>query len=431
MSVAVSLKGKYYRRRGIVELDQPAYNKDIVEPLQRYDERQTPLSRGYVGAGWQEEFVEWLKPNIGARGPLPRNEPGYTQVDLAQRIAGFSVAIAANCHTGNFTLPRMSADLGCFYDWQGRWGPDFMGLAYKPEKMPVHDPAEMSETVKDVGLFLGAGLVGITELDERWLYRPGWERYGHKTLDIDAKLPESIKYAVVMAIETNYETVKHAPTAKASAAAGLGYSKMAALSHSMAKFIGALGHTAIACGNDTALSVPLGVDAGLGQLGRFGALITPEFGPRIRLCKVLTDLPLVPTKPIDFGVTEFCDLCRKCAEHCPAQAILYGPRTHKARTPSTNPGLLKWPFDGEKCFRYWWQNGSKNEVGMYHVDCYQCVNVCPFNKKPGIGHDLVRRLIRFKSSPLSNFMKWGDDFFYKPKYKTGIFDSKQKRNEGA
>ena len=37
---------------------------------------------------------------------------------------------------------------------------------------------------------------------------------------------------------------------------------------------------------------PLAIMAGLGELSRIGILITPEFGPRVRLCKVFTDLPL-------------------------------------------------------------------------------------------------------------------------------------------
>ncbi len=252
----------------------------------------------------------------------------------------------------------------------------------------------------------------------------------HTEIDLDAKMPAGIRYAVVMAIETNYDFVRHAPSAKASAAAGLGYSKMAFLAPSVAKFIGMLGYTAIACGNDTALSIPLAVDAGLGQLGRQGVLITPEFGPRVRLCKVLTDLPLVPTKPIDFGVTRFCSTCEKCAEYCPSQAILYGKRTPKARTFSTSPGLLKWPFHGERCLQYWYKNGAKTGKGIFHLDCYQCINVCPFNKKAGIGHDLVRWSIR--NLPfLNNALKFGDDLFYKPLYQTGKFDvaAKEKRKD--
>jgi len=422
MSVAVSLKGDYYRRVGIKELSVPTYKQDIVEPLTRYSEKRTPLSRGYVPpGGWQDEFLETLVPNIGKQGPVPRDEPGYTQIDLAQRIAGFHCAMATNCHTGNWTRVPLTEKLGCFYDWEGPWSPGFIGLPWNPEKLPVEEPGEMSEVVKDTALFLGASLVGITALNWDWVYKPGWERYGHKEIDLDNTLSPSIKYAVVMAIETNYDYVSHAPTAKASAAAGLGYSKMAFLAPSLAKFIASLGYKAIACGNDTALSIPLAVDAGLGQLARFGGIITPEFGPRVRLCKVLTDLPLKPTAPIDFGVTQFCDVCEKCAEYCPSQAILYGKRTHKARTPSTSPGLLKWPLDGEKCLQFWYVNGAKTEQGMYHIDCYQCINVCPFNKKPGFIHDMVRWSIRKKWSSLNKFWRWSDDLLYSPLYKTGKY----------
>ena len=420
MSVAVSMRGKYFRRHGIKKLSEPTYVKDIVEPLSRYNEKDTPLSRGYVPpGGWDESLLATFVPNIGQQGPVPRDETGYTQIDLAQRVAGFHAAMAANCHTGNWTRPRLSKELGCFYDWDGPWSAGFIGLPWTPEKMPIGDPARMSEVIKDTALFLGASLVGITELNRDWVYRPGWERYSHTEMDLDKMMPASIKYAVVMAIETNYDFVKYAPTAKASAAAGLGYSKMAFLAPSMAKFIASLGYKAMACGNDTALSVPLAVDAGLGQLGRFGALLTPEFGPRVRLCKVLTDLPLKPTAPIDFGVTEYCDACHKCADYCPSQAILYGKRTHKKRTPSTNPGLLKWPFDGEKCMRYWYKNGAKTDKGMYHIDCYQCVNVCSFNKKPGIGHDMIRWSIRHLPA-LDRFWVFADDLAYKPMFPTGI-----------
>jgi len=312
MSVAVSLNGRYYKRRGIKELSSPAYVKDIIEPLQRFDEKNTPLSRGYVPpGGWQDSFLETLIPHIGEQGPVPRDEPGYTQIDVALGIAGFHCALASNCHTGNWTRPRLSEELGCFYDWEGRWSPGFNGLAWNPEKMPIDDPAEMSEIIKDAALFLGASLVRITELNRSWLYRMVWDRYGHNEIDLDKMIPSSIKYAVVMAVETNYDYVKHAPTAKAGAAAGLGYSKMAFLASSLAKFIASLGYKSIACGNDTALSIPLAVDAGLGQLGRFGGIITPEFGPIVRLCKVITDIPLKPTAPIDFGVTEFCEVCQQ------------------------------------------------------------------------------------------------------------------------
>jgi len=98
----------------------------------------------------------------------------------------------------------------------------------------------------------------------------------------------------------------------------------------LAEAIRMMGYNAIPCKNGTALSIPLAIDAGLGQLGRNGLLITPKYGPAVRIGKVLTDMPLVPDRPIDFGVTEFCQSCKKCAEHCPPgpSPSMTGPMNH-------------------------------------------------------------------------------------------------------
>jgi hypothetical protein len=96
---------------------------------------------------------------------------------------------------------------------------------------------------------------------------------------------------------------------------GLGYSRMAVTSGSLAEFLRALGYIGIPSGNDTALSVPYAIAAGLGEYSRMGLLITPEYGPRVRLAKVFTDAPLVPDRPIRFGVYEFCQKCKNVQTH--------------------------------------------------------------------------------------------------------------------
>jgi hypothetical protein len=57
--------------------------------------------------------------------------------------------------------------------------------------------------------------------------------------------------------------------------------------------------------------VPFAIEAGIGELSRLNKLVTPEFGPAVRLCKVFTDLPMACDTPIDFGL-EFCKKCKKC-----------------------------------------------------------------------------------------------------------------------
>jgi reductive dehalogenase len=243
-----------------------------------------------------------------------------------------------------------------------------MGDQWYRERYEVEDSSEMAERVKRTALFYGADLVGIAELNERWIYRN--MRYTMEPI----KLPQDLRYAIVMALEMDETGIATSPGCPASAATGLGYSRMAFVTSTLAEFIRNLGYSAVPAGNDVGLSVPLAIDAGLGELGRHGMLITPEYGPRVRLCKVYTDLPLEVDHPVEFGVGEFCKGCKLCAETCPVEAI------SRKRDPgwepacsSSSPGALKWYVDGEKCYVYWLDNGT---------DCSNCVMVCPFNTGP-------------------------------------------------
>jgi len=58
--------------------------------------------------------------------------------------------------------------------------------------------------------------------------------------------------------------------------------------------------------------------AGLGTIGRHSLLITPEFGPRVRLSCLLTQVPL-ETSPLIHK--DYCINCNVCIRECPAQAI--------------------------------------------------------------------------------------------------------------
>jgi epoxyqueuosine reductase len=139
---------------------------------------------------------------------------------------------------------------------------------------------------------------------------------------------------------------------------------------SMAQFLRNLRYNAIPMGNDTALSVPLAIDAGLGQLGRNGLLITPEYGPRVRLCKLFTDLPLEPDTPADFGLGDTCRGCRRCADACEAEAISDAREpSYEIACPSNNAGILRWAVHADRCYDYWIRNTAA---------CSNCISACPF-----------------------------------------------------
>ncbi len=202
-----------------------------------------------------------------------------------------------------------------------------------------------------------------------------------------------------MAVEMDYDSCRYSPDGISGASTGLGYSQQAVLANLVATFIRGLGYRAAPSGNDTAISIPLAIAAGLGELGRMGLLITRQFGPRVRLCKVFTDMPLAFDDYAPFGVGRFCRTCRKCAERCPSQAITKGEQATVGPSLSNHSGVRKWYINPETCFMFWVENW---------MDCNNCVNVCPFNKPPGVLHDSVRYIIRkypFFNRPLV----WMDD----------------------
>ncbi|MHA2232599.1 MAG: 4Fe-4S binding protein, partial [Candidatus Hodarchaeales archaeon] len=58
--------------------------------------------------------------------------------------------------------------------------------------------------------------------------------------------------------------------------------------------------------------------AGLGWIGKNVLLVTPHFGPRVRLVSVLTDAPLQTATPIS---ESNCGKCRACVVACPVKAL--------------------------------------------------------------------------------------------------------------
>jgi epoxyqueuosine reductase len=62
--------------------------------------------------------------------------------------------------------------------------------------------------------------------------------------------------------------------------------------------------------------------AGLGVIGKNNLLVTPEFGPRVRLRGIFIEAELEPTGPIDFDPCKDCDM--PCHKVCPRDAFRSG-----------------------------------------------------------------------------------------------------------
>ncbi len=230
-------------------------------------------------------------------------------------------------------------------------------------------PEENTTELKRAGQFLGADTLGICDYDERWVYTHNYSR--QKLADKKMDLPDDLTSVVVIANEMDHRTIETVPSALSGAATGQGYSRDIIAVLSITQYIRNLGYRAFASLNDTALSIPLAIQAGLGQYGRHGLLITPEFGPRVRIVKIFTDLPLIADEPIDFGVTETCNTCRRCSDGCPVKAIQADEPEFINDKMSHVKGVKKWTIDAKKCFQFWANQGT---------DCSICIRVCPYNK---------------------------------------------------
>ena len=209
------------------------------------------------------------------------------------------------------------------------------------------------------------------------------------------KLSKGMKWVIVMAFEMDEDGINTEHGMVPEAAVAMGYSRMATTAGTLSTFIRNLGYKAIPMGNDTSLSVPFAIHAGLGELSRAGWLITPKYGPRVRIAKVTTDLPLITDQPITFGVTEFCEICGKCAENCPSGAICAGERSFEVPEVTGNPGVYKWAMNGAKCQQYWSDMGTS---------CSVCLTSCPFNKPEGWLHEATRILIGAKSGTIDSIL---------------------------
>ncbi|MDD2778503.1 MAG: reductive dehalogenase, partial [Methanocellales archaeon] len=331
------------------KVDRPTYEDFVVGTIEQFDQKNEVFSRSV----WDEEYIK-------RRAAAP-----VIEVDKLVMLEGNALSAGAiymddkaGSDAPNYPgYQGHQMGYGGLYDWEEPVG---------EQKFPVSDPAEMSERIKKVAKFYGADLVGICELDQRWVYSNYFDRVTGKFGELD--IPH--KYAIAIAVEMDREGIEKSPGYEASAATALGYSNMAEVAPSLARYIRSMGYPAIPCGNDTAQSIPIAIDAGLGELGRSGLLITPEFGSRVRLCKVLTDLPLKPDKPIEFRVQRFCESCVLCAKSCPVGAIKFGERTTETTSVSNREGLLRWPVDVAKCYIFWKTN---------RTSCSNCIAACPWS----------------------------------------------------
>ena len=228
---------------------------------------------------------------------------------------------------------------------------------------PTADPVpgkDVTQQIKRKASELGFGEVGITRFDMRYVYksRRDWVKFSH---------------AVCLAHEQDYEPTQTAPSIEAEEPHRATYRMMGLAGLELAGFIRSLGyHAQVHSPNDPSSPyIPMLVEAGLGQLGANGQLLSPHFGSRARIMLLTTDALVTYDKPIDYGIHAFCSICQVCVNRCPGRALMRE--------------------------KVWWRGVQKHKliyrrcrpVMSRYEECGVCMRVCPIQRyglKPVLEH---------------------------------------------
>jgi reductive dehalogenase len=345
-------------------------------PKGQVDERTIIFARARLRPGtpafeaYYREHPEHLAPDTAFRA-----NPGL----LSPRAAFYDPALAASPE-GSFFLTeslRHAVD-----------GP-------VAAEQQAGTPEAMARTLKDLAIFHGARAVGICALQPYHVY----SHIGRGSGEYAAPVSLDHTFALAFTVEMDHAMVAAAPGMATVMESAREYVEAAKIAVVLAAAIRALGYPARAHidGNYRVIAPLVARDAGLGEIGRMGLLMTPRLGPRVRLGVVTTCLPLAVDGPAaDPSVIDFCTICQKCAQVCPSRAIPLGAR-------DTHPdGTLRWKVDAEKCYTYWTKIGT---------DCARCMAVCPYAHADSPFHGLIRWGTA-RSGLFRRAVHWMDNVFY-------------------
>jgi reductive dehalogenase len=269
------------------------------------------------------------------------------------------------------------------------------------QKAPIpEEPAFLSHHIKETAYFLRADAVGICEL-------PRYAVYTHCAATGEP-IELSHKYAIAILIDQDWRTAEATSGHDwiSNSMSFVGYSTSGFIACILADYIRRLGYPARAhhAFNYQVVVPPILLWAGLGEMSRMSeCVLHPFLGPRFKASIVTTNLPLLPDKPIDFGLQDFCTKCKKCARECPSGALSDGGKV-------IYNGYERWPSDIKKCTSM----RAGNQKG---ASCGTCITVCPWNKPYTSLHRAVGWMMRRSSLARSLAVRADDLMGYgKPDY---------------
>ena len=274
--------------------------------------------------------------------------------------------------------------------------PDFLGVSKNftpqgPEErgMPKWQgtPEENLQTITNAFKFFGATRVRVMELTEKskkLVYKNEGNGKPYNFKDVDAPavtstesiIPNKAKYVILYSCLEATDYVRQAPAPTYS-----GYCHGRKVCNNVHYFMGTMGFMHIEAGGFTPAS-GVGAFAGATEHSRSAMVGTSySHGNLFRwMGRIITDMPLTPTKPIDAGIARFCVDCMTCAHSCPYESMPLGEKRWDHENPEEEalqnyiPGFKGWRLFNFRCPR-----------------CKNCHGACVFNGgNEAIIHAIVR-----------------------------------------
>jgi len=194
---------------------------------------------------------------------------------------------------------------------------------------------------------------GFTLLDRRYIADGKDERFPYKTI-------------LMLGMEMDKEQVLEIPNPGWKTRENHSYyiyEKLGKVTHEIADFIRQSGYACMTrVSIDGALKYPPhAVNAGMGNYGTHGLVLTKQFGSRIRFSAINIDADIPIDSPKDINIEEFCKRCRLCQKVCPEESI--------PKEAAEWRGAIKRKANSKKCIN------SFKERSM----CSYCLKVCPIS----------------------------------------------------
>jgi ferredoxin len=222
-----------------------------------------------------------------------------------------------------------------------------------PETSPVPErtgDAGLTADVRQEADRLGLSAIGVAQYDPKYTFAP---RLGGELGD----------RVIVCVLEQHHASTQLIPGPVAERAALIAYAECMKKAARLADYLTRRGYRAGSYNPEgTGIIIHYAVQAGLGQLGFNGQLLTPFAGSRCRLIAISTNAPLDFDLPRDYGIGRICDECQVCVRRCPGLAI---PRRRMEYR-----GVEKAKINTKRCLPLVGQASG----------CGVCMKVCPVQR---------------------------------------------------